>query len=258
MVYRHIALVDKPKGITSHTAVQIVKKTLGADRAGHSGTLDSSATGLLVVALDEARKAMPVLMGLPKEYMGIIHLHGDVPVKKVRETAKQFLGKVIQVPPRKSRVVRQPREREVFSFNIMALKDRKLEFRMSCQAGFYVRKFAHDFGTRLGCGAHLAELRRVRVGPFDIKDSLVPERVKKKDLIRLEAALDKIKLKRVVVKDFAVRMIRSGSPVRPGQMLRKVRAEFGERVGIFDRRGSIIALGIAEEGRIRTDRVFNA
>lgn len=257
MGYRHVVLVDKPKGITSHDAVQLVKRALGAARAGHSGTLDSNATGLLLVALDEARKAMPVLFGLQKEYTGTIWLHGDVPAKRARQAAGQFLGRVAQVPPKRSRVVRKLREREVFSFRVTGLRGRELKFRVKCQAGFYVRKLAHDLGLKLGCGAHLAELRRTRVGPFSIRGARPPRELKKEDLIRLEAALEKVKLKRVVVKDPALGPIRNGAPVKPEDLARKAKLEPGQQVGIFDRKGNIVALGGAQEGRIKTDRVFN-
>ena len=257
MVYKHLVLVDKPKGITSHTAVQLVKRTLGASRAGHSGTLDSNATGLLLVALDEARKAMPVLMGLVKEYTGVIRLHGDVPLQDIRRAARGFLGRITQLPPKRSRVVRKEREREVFSFTIAGLKERELKFRLKCQAGFYVRKLAHDLGLKLGCGAHLAELRRTRVGPFSAKDSGLPEKLKKRDLVGLEKALDKVKLKKILVKDLAIKPIRNGSPVKPEFIQKRARVKPGERVGIFNKKGKIIALGLVEKDRIRTDRVFN-
>jgi len=100
-------ILDKPQGITSFKACEFVKNKLGARKAGHAGTLDPNVTGVLVIALNSSTKLMPLLNKLDKEYEGIAHLHRDIPLKKIQQTIKKhFLGKIKQIPPRKSRVKR--------------------------------------------------------------------------------------------------------------------------------------------------------
>ena len=95
---RDVILIDKPAGPTSFDVVGLVSGLLGVRKAGHSGTLDPNATGLLLIALGEARKAMPVLAGLDKEYVGVARLHGDADEGGVREALSSFRGEITQVP----------------------------------------------------------------------------------------------------------------------------------------------------------------
>lgn len=165
--------IDKPKGPTSHQVSDYVKKILHLQRAGHSGTLDPAVTGVQPVAIGRATRIAQFLLTAPKEYVGLMHLHADVPEEKLRETAQQFLGKIQQLPPVRSAVKRQLREREIYEFELLERNGREVLFRVQCQAGTYIRKFCHDLGKSLGSGAHMAELRRTQAGPFTEKDHLV-------------------------------------------------------------------------------------
>lgn len=160
--------LDKPKGMRSSEATYCVKEILGVRKAGHSGTLDPGATGLLLIGLDGGLKYMERLAGLEKEYDGIIKLHADALPEAVRETADGFVGEVVQTPPKKSTVARRERVRVVYSLDILSVRGREVRFRVRCEAGFYVRKMAHDLGARLGIKAQLWELRRTAIGPFGI------------------------------------------------------------------------------------------
>jgi len=163
-------LLDKPLGMRSSQAAVLAGHALGARKAGHSGTLDPGATGVLVVALDGAAKLLGRLMSLDKEYDGVIKLHSDVPAARIAETAKAFVGEVTQLPPRKSAVARKERVKRVYSFDVVRASGREISFHLRCESGFYVRKLAHDFGLRLGTRAQLWTLQRVAVGPFRISE----------------------------------------------------------------------------------------
>ncbi len=238
-----IVLVDKPSGMTSHD-VSRVKQRL--ERSGQSlRTLDSSVTGVLLVAVNEARKAMPVLMGLDKTYTGTMDLHKKIDRKNLEKICKSFVGKITQTPPVKSRVVRKPRERIVYSFDIIDQKDRDVRFRVCCQAGTYIRKLVHDIGLKVG-GAHMTQLRRTNVGPFTEREITPLERLSPENIIPLEKALQKIELKRIVISSNSVGRIRNGRPVHKQDlenMDRTIKPE--EIIGIFNSDGKILALGKA-------------
>src|SRR3989344_2094341 len=168
-----IVNIDKPKGPSSHQISDYVQKILGIDKAGHSGTLDPNVTGVQPIATGRATRITEFFLTAPKEYVGIMHLHHEVERKIIEEAVQQFLGKIKQLPPRKSAVKRQLREREIYEFEILEIKDKDVLFRVKCQAGTYIRKLCHDLGQELKVGAHMLELRRTQAGPFDETDNLV-------------------------------------------------------------------------------------
>ena len=110
---------------------------------------------------------MQGLLTAGKEYIGIMHLHKEVDENILRETIqKNFLGKIRQMPPLKSSVKRQLRTRSVYYFEILEIDGKDVLFKVGTEAGTYIRKLIHDIGQKLGCGAHMAELRRTKAGPF--------------------------------------------------------------------------------------------
>lgn len=264
---RSVILIDKPKGPTSFDVVEAVSKELSVKKAGHTGTLDPNATGLLVIALGEARKAMPVLTGLDKEYEGVLLLHGDADLKILKHALVRFKGEITQVPPVRSAVARKARKRVVHDIELLELKGRNVRFRVRCEAGTYIRKIAHDLGQHMGCGAHLVELRRTKVGPFHVKDSISMPELKRagkgravRSMIRLEDALDAIKLPRIMIKDEYEEKIRNGSPIR-SEFVNKapVSLSAGDDAGVFDGSGRIICLAkyVNKAGTVATvSRVF--
>lgn len=259
--FRSIILLDKPPGPTSLEVTETVRKILSVKKSGHAGTLDPGATGILIIALDEATKVMPVLMGLEKTYEGVMHIHRDFQESELREAVKSFTGKIIQRPPVKSAVSRKPRERDIYSFEITGISGRDVFFRVSCQAGTYIRKLCSDLGEKMGTQAHMKSLRRTKAGPFSLKYCATLENLEKspeKYLIPIEETLRRIGIRKIIVKESSVQKILNGSPVLAGFMeksdpgIRK-----GEYVGIFSGR-SLIALGVAAGGKpiARVDRVF--
>lgn len=163
-----IVNIDKPKGPTSHQVSDYVQKILHINKSGHSGTLDPAVTGVLPVALGRATRIVQALLKAGKEYVAVMHLHKEVDEGKLRETIKKhFLGKIQQMPPLKSSVKRQLRTRTVYYLEILEIDGKDVLFNVGTEAGTYIRKLIHDIGKKLEIGAHMAELRRTKAGPFD-------------------------------------------------------------------------------------------
>ena len=205
-------VVDKPAGMTSHDVVASVRRLAAMKKVGHTGTLDPFATGVLPVALGEGTKVIPFLDESVKQYRAVMRLgestdtqdctgtiirsgtwQGITPVR-IEETARLFLGRGSQVPPMYSalkrdgvplyrlarkgeEVHREPREIEIFSMVIDRIDLPDVAFTVSCSRGVYVRTLASDLGDRLGCGAHLVELRRNASGPFTLDQALPLEKL---------------------------------------------------------------------------------
>jgi tRNA pseudouridine55 synthase len=195
--------VDKAAGMTSHDVVVQVRRRLKTPGAGHLGTLDPGASGLLLIALGAATRAIPVWQGGAKTYdatlrFGIVtstqDVHGEVLERRaaspdeaaVREAAHAFVGALSQVPPMVSalrvggqrlhrlarrgiEVERQPRPVTVFAWEWLSFAGAEASFRVRCSSGTYVRTLAHDLGQALGVGAALKTLRRLRSEPFGLE-----------------------------------------------------------------------------------------
>ncbi|MBU0457748.1 MAG: RNA-guided pseudouridylation complex pseudouridine synthase subunit Cbf5 [Nanoarchaeota archaeon] len=168
-----IVNIDKPKGPTSHQTSDYVQKILHIEKAGHSGTLDPAVTGVQPIALGKATRITQFLLTAPKEYVALMHLHKEVEEKAIRDAFEKFTGKIKQLPPIKSAVKRQLREREIYEVEVLEIKNKDVLFRIKCQAGTYIRKYIHDLGQQLKVGAHMAELRRTQAGPFTEEDNLI-------------------------------------------------------------------------------------
>ena len=197
-----ILLLDKPGGMTSNAALQQVKRLYRACKAGHTGSLDPLATGLLPICMGEATKMSAFLLEADKRYHATLELgvrtvtgdsQGEViarrPVPRLDEGALEsaletLRGRIEQTPPMHSAVKRNgvplyklahqgievertPREVTVYDLEIIARTEDRLELAIHCSKGTYVRTLADDLGERLGCGAHVVALRRLGVGGFD-------------------------------------------------------------------------------------------
>lgn len=157
--------IDKPSGPTSFQVSSLVKEKLGIAKTSHFGTLDPMVSGVLPVALGRACRLNEWFMHKDKTYVGIMRLHEPVEQKKLEATITQFIGKINQLPPVRSRVKRAVREREVKSFAILEQEGTDILFHTVVQAGTYIRKLIHDMGEELG-GAHMLELRRTQASIF--------------------------------------------------------------------------------------------
>lgn len=278
-----IIIIDKNSGPTSHQVTKWVCDifaSAGVKTCGNSGILDPAVTGVLPVAMGNATKAMPALAGLDKEYVGVMHLHKDLPRELIDDVTKSFVGKIMQMPPVKSAVARRLREREVYSFDILEVDGRDVLFRVCCEAGTYIRKLCHDIGQALGAGAHMSELRRTRVGQFteqqshslvEVKDAYEfwrsgDDKRLREMIIPIEHAI--LHTKRIFVKDSAVEAICNGSPVYASGITRiQEGIEKGELIATYTLKGELVSIGIAKMtsgqmfkarrgSAVRTDRVF--
>lgn len=197
-----VLLLDKPVGYTSNEALQVTKRLLNACKAGHTGSLDPIATGLLPLCFGEATKLSQFLIDADKRYWAVFRLgvattthdaEGEVtatrPVSlrraEVEAALHAFVGAIEQVPPMYSaikragrplyelaraglEVERAPRAVTIHAIELLALEADRLEIEIDCSKGTYIRSLAHDLGERLGCGAHVAELRRLGVGALSV------------------------------------------------------------------------------------------
>jgi len=207
-----IFLIDKPLDFTSFDIVRIFKKKFNLKKAGHSGTLDPKATGLLIVCSDKMTKRINEFIEYDKEYEGVIRIGArtksfdtesreediieDVQVsdEEIESVRKTFLGEVEQMPPMFSaikhngkplyklaragkEIERKSRKIIISEFEIKKVSESELMFRISSSKGTYIRSIANDFGERLGVGGYLKELRRTRIGKYDLSglDSEVKE-----------------------------------------------------------------------------------
>ncbi|HUY01310.1 MAG TPA: RNA-guided pseudouridylation complex pseudouridine synthase subunit Cbf5, partial [Candidatus Deferrimicrobium sp.] len=173
LIQSGIVNLDKPSGPTSHEITAWVKKILNIKKAGHSGTLDPKVTGILPTALNTSTKILNHFLTAGKEYICIMHLHDSIPIEKVTSIIKEFEGPIYQRPPLRSSVKRKLRIRKIYYLNIIESAENDILFQVGCEAGTYIRKLCFDIGEALGSGAHMRELRRTRVGPFQEDSTLV-------------------------------------------------------------------------------------
>jgi H/ACA ribonucleoprotein complex subunit 4 len=164
--------INKPKGPTSHQVADYVKKILNLKKAGHSGTLDPAVTGSLVITLGKATRITQVLLKGGKEYLCLMHIHKPLEKEKIKKVMNEFIGEITQLPPVKSSVKRQKRKRSIYYIKILEIEEQDVLFYVGTQAGTYIRKLCHDMGQKLKVGAHMAQLIRTKVGPFNEKEMI--------------------------------------------------------------------------------------
>jgi tRNA pseudouridine55 synthase len=299
-----IFVVDKPSGITSYDVVRELKMVMPGTKIGYLGTLDPLATGVLPVLLGEGTKLAPFLEEGTKVYEATLILgittdtqdregkvlqsvdvgDYDLSPHRVEEVIQRFRGKITQLPPmysalkhrgeplyklarRGREVQRAPREVEIYELQVTAIDPSSINLYIECSKGTYIRTVAHDIGEQLGCGAHLAELRRTRSGPFFLEDALSLEDIKncmhkgklKEQVLALSQAMDF--LPAVEVGDDDAFQIRNGQTItlegvhhRSGDDGRKVRV-------LMNKGRGLVAVGEIQRGKegllLRPLRVFH-
>jgi tRNA pseudouridine55 synthase len=282
-----VLVLDKPAGLSSAAAVDRVKRALGVDRAGHGGTLDPIATGVLPICLGAATKLAQYLLADDKEYEaeGVLGVATDTLDRTGRVVAERPVaideaafrallarrtGEQDQVPPafsaikqggvrmyRRARAGEEvqiaPRRIRIERLELLAFAPPRFRIAVACSKGTYIRSLVADLGADAGCGAHLAELRRTRSGRFRIADAIPLERVAPgavaAHLVPLAAASG--------LPAIAVRAALTG-PVRSGVQLplAALGAEGHERFQLVDEAGRLLAIAHADAGRVVYDRVF--
>lgn len=258
LLNKGIIIVDKPSGPTSHQTVDYLKRILKLEKAGHSGTLDPGVTGVLPIALQNATRITHALLTAGKEYVCLMHLHRDVSDEKLSEVFIEFTGTINQLPPKKSAVKRQFRDRIVYYMKILERENREVLFVVGCQAGTYIRKLVHDIGIFLGCGAHMAELRRTKAGPFKEEMSVNLQEVadafhyyKKGDDSKLRKMILPIEmgvshLKKIYIHDASVDTLCHGATLKvPGISKLDSNIKRGEVVAVMTLKGELVLVGKA-------------
>lgn len=292
---RHgLLLVDKRPGGTSHDVVRSARRALGERKIGHCGTLDPNATGLLLLTVGRSTRLTRFLIGAPKVYEGEIRFGvatdtydaagkvmresdtADLTHEEVVQAMSGFEGRQHQLPPsysakkiggrkyyelarRGEEFERQGKDVEIFEFEATGplgpSESRRIPFRLSCSTGAYARSLAHDLGEKLGCGAHLAALRRLRIGTFEVEEALDSQRLEAvergaepladADLGNAWVPFDDIPLPfpHVAMDATQERRIAHGQSVlTPGS-----EAEEGDWVQLTDHRGRFLAVGAVAE-----------
>lgn len=251
-------LLDKPPGPTSHETVAWVKRMLGAEKAGHSGTLDPQVSGVLPLGLGEATKALGVLLLDSKEYCAVGRFHSMPEPGELERVVSEFTGPIHQKPPQRSAVLRRTRTRTVHELEIVERRERLAVLRVSCESGTYVRKLVYDMGEVLGPGATMIDLRRTRVAHFGESDLVTMHRLadaaaswKEGDpsalrslMLPVEAAL--AGLKSAVIRDSAVDAMCHGAQLAvPGVLRVSPGLARGDQVAVYTLKGEAVALAEA-------------
>ncbi len=286
-----ILLLDKPVGLTSNTALQDVKTLYKARKAGHTGSLDPIATGLLPICFGEATKISSFFLDADKRYRTVFTLgkstdtgdaEGDLvfsaPVnvsdESVEEALAAFRGRIQQVPPMYSaikhrgqplyklarqgiEVERKPRSVNVYQATWRRQDSDNIEVELHCSSGFYVRTLAHELGERLGCGAHVASLRRIGVGSFTVDDAVSFEQLRRaeciEDLDRLLIPADEglSDLPDVMLSADAAYYLCRGQPVRASGVPRS------GWVRLYAKEAGFLGVGqVMADGRVAPKRLF--
>ncbi|MEM7466583.1 MAG: tRNA pseudouridine(55) synthase TruB [Pseudomonadota bacterium] len=285
-----ILLLDKPTGITSNAALQTAKRALNAQKAGHTGSLDPLATGLLPLCFGEATKVSAYLLDADKSYeaeilLGITTTTGDSDGEVVKqnevghlthaelsEVLKDFEGEIEQVPPMYSalkkdgqplyklarrgvEVARDARTIRIFALELLSFDGRAARVRVHCSKGTYIRQLAEDIGSALHTGGHITALRRTEVGPFKLDGAIKIEELDK-DLAQIEAKL--LNPDQALGKFPAVSMtLDSANNVMHGAVVRISAAPKRGMVRMYDSQARFLGIGeITADGCVAPRRIM--
>ena len=272
--------LNKHSGPTSHQVSDYVQKILGIDKAGHSGTLDPGVTGVLPIALERATRIVQTLLKSGKEYVALMHLHKSLNEDLIRKNFNEFLGKIKQLPPIRSAVKRQLRTREIYYLEILEINDKDVLFKVGCEAGTYIRKLIHDIGLKLKTNAHMAQLVRIKAGPFtdktwhtlhDLKDAYYlyknenNEKEIRKIILPIEKAVEH--LSKIWVNDNAVSTLCHGADLSIPGISKYNNFNENETIAVMTLKNELICLGESlvnsefigdnEKGKaVKTNKVF--
>lgn len=289
-----ILLIDKPAGWTSHDVVARVRKVTGQRRIGHTGTLDPMATGLLVLCLGAATRLVEYMMGHGKRYTGMVKL-GTVtttddaegePLERrpvpplddaeLERAVEPLRGRILQRPPafsalkvggqRAYRLARRgegpelaPREVVIHRFEALRRNGEAVEIDVTCSSGTYIRSLARDLGEALGCGGHLAALRREASGPFRIDDAMTLEAV---EAAVMDGGIESLLLpadEALLGFDAALLGAAGASAFARGQSWRTAswRNLGSEAIRVYSSSGAFVGVGIlSNSGEIRPRKVI--
>lgn len=220
--------------------------------------------------LGRATKIAQALMTAPKEYVCLMRLHGRVTEDELVEVLRKFIGPIYQRPPLRSSVKRVVRIRRIYYIELLDREDRNVLIRVGCERGTYIRKLCHDIGELLGCGAHMQELRRTKVGPFEEDETLVTlqdvmdayrmwidhnyDECLRSIIMPIEKAVEH--LPKLVIRDSAVDAICHGAWLAvPGVLRMDSGIKVGDTVAIMTQKGELVAIA---EATMRSEEILTA
>lgn len=260
LLKKGVVNLDKPRGPTSHQVSSWVKEMLG-QKTGHGGTLDPGVSGCLPVFLGAATRLADTLLLSDKEYVCLMRLHRHASQKDIKSLLRMFRGNIYQRPPVKSAVKRELRKRKVYSVELLEIEENDVLFKMSCEAGTYLRKYCHDFGLLLGTEAHMQELRRTKSGTFkededlvtlqDLKDAYIfwkeggEERFLRRCVLPMERAVQEIP--KIWVRDSAIDALCHGSDLAVPGVVKLEKFGKGKTVAVMSLKDELVATGEALE-----------
>lgn len=282
-----VLVLDKPRGMSSAAAVEHVKRRLGAKRAGHGGTLDPIATGVLPICLDEATKLAQYMLADDKEYEADLVLGSETDTLDrtgtitatraadhiTRDMIERVLvtrtGEQDQLPPMYSAikqdgvrmyhrarageiVERTPRRIRIDRLELIDFTAPVARIAIACSKGTYVRSLVADIGTDLGVGAHMSELRRTRSGTFTLAQAHDLDRLDNCRLVPLEEAT---RLPRITIGPELVTKVRNGLQLPPDVL--GVPPEAFAQLMFLDQAGTIVCVAHVDRNKVIYDRVFN-
>jgi tRNA pseudouridine55 synthase len=283
-----IVLLDKPTGMSSNHALQRVKHLFNAKKAGHTGSLDPLATGLLPICLGQATKICEYLLHSNKKYTTVIKLgettdtldsEGKIletrPVAvsdaQIAASLEQFRGDIKQVPPMYSalkkdgqplyklaregiEIERPARDMTVHSLTAERLDDSHIRLEVHCSSGFYIRSLAHDIGQVLGCGAHVVELRRTAIKTVGVEQSISIEQLEAMaDPHTIISSIDSL------IDDMPITKISDTQAIRliQGKSTPAQKAEVTPLSRFYTNDGRLFALGeVSSSGLLKTHKIF--
>jgi len=290
-----ILLLDKPAGITSNDVLQIIKRLYRAARAGHTGSLDKPATGMLPLCLGEATKFSSYLLNADKTYVSVAKLgvmtstadaEGEIletrPVpelnqRQLEKVIAQFVGDIEQIPPMYSalkvdgqrlyklayqglEVERKSRPVTIHKIDLLHFDEDSFEIQVRCSKGTYIRTLVENIGQALGCGAHVGSLRRISTGPFNEAQMVSMEIIENLSKEQGDAALDLL----LVPVDSALEHLTEVNLTEEmayhlclGQAVSVPKAPTEGLLRIYDHEHAFIGIGtILDDGRVAPKRLL--
>jgi H/ACA ribonucleoprotein complex subunit 4 len=253
-----LILLDKPRGPSAHQVDSWVRDIFSGEKVGHAGTLDPKVTGMLPMGVGRATRALSVLTEAGKEYVGVMKVHKPASQVQVEQLFNEFTGTITQLPPLRSAVKRVKRKRTIYYLQLIEKQDTNVLFRVGCEAGTYIRTLCVDIGKKLGSGAHLAELRRTKVGLFseknlvtlhDIKDAMVfYKEGNPDDLKKIVQPVERVfdHLPKIILRDSAIDAVCHGATLAvPGVVEVETDIKKNMIVALFSMKQEIVAIGSA-------------
>lgn len=283
-----ILLIDKPQGFTSHDVVAKLRGALHERRIGHAGTLDPMATGLLVVFVGRATRAVEFAESAQKEYIAGLRLglttdtqditgqtltteNVDVSHETLHAALKEFTGEIEQIPPMYSaikiggkklyeiareggEIERKPRKVTISSLEFLGMQEVDIMLRISCSKGTYIRTLCHDIGQKLGCGGCMSSLRRTRAGEFGVERAhsirTVEEAARDSEVEELLLPVDWLfaSMPKLTINEWQEKKCRVGNEFPV--------AEEDGKYRVYSENGDFLMLATAKDGTMKTIKSF--